>query len=130
MARPSKYTPEVVDRICEGLIEGSSLRQLCCQEGMPSRATILRWANDKPEFQKRYQLACQIRAEGLADDMIDIADDASRDWKQVGNRRVLNKDVIRRDRLRIKTRKWMVNRMQLKKHRAWCDGATAPTPNR
>lgn len=116
MTRPSKYTPEVVDRICEGLSEGNSLRQLCRQEGMPSRATILRWINDKPKFREQYQEACQFRAECIMDEMIDIADDASRDWKQVGNRRVLDKAVIRRDRIRLETRKWALPRMQLKKH--------------
>ena len=60
MPRPSKYTQEMVDQICEGLSEGGSLRQLCKQEGMPNRATILRWANDKPEFREQYQEACQF----------------------------------------------------------------------
>lgn len=118
MARPSKYTPEVVDRICEGLSEGQNLTQLARQEGMPSRATVLRWANDKPEFRKQYQEAHQFRAECIADEMIDIADDVSRDWKQVGNRRVLDQDVIRRARIRIEARKWALSRMQLKKNHA------------
>ncbi len=88
---------------------------------MPARryakpATILRWVNDKPEFREQYRESCKFWAEGIIDEMIDIADDASQDWKQVGNRRVLDKAVIRRDRIRLETRKWALSRMQLKKH--------------
>lgn len=47
MPRPSTYTPELADLICERLANGESLLQVCRDDGMPSKATI--YALECPE---------------------------------------------------------------------------------
>lgn len=42
--RPSSYTPETAQRICEQLAEGVPLAEICRDEGMPHPSTVRRWA--------------------------------------------------------------------------------------
>ena len=48
---------------------------ICSEAGMPGRATVFRWIARHKEFRDEYTLACELRAEDLADEMIEIADD-------------------------------------------------------
>ncbi len=41
--RPSKYSPEVAQKICELLSEGVPLREICRMEGMPAWRTVYDW---------------------------------------------------------------------------------------
>jgi len=41
--RPSLYSEEMAERICEGLREGMSLVKICSADNMPGRATVMRW---------------------------------------------------------------------------------------
>src|ERR1700720_3675520 len=73
--RPSDYSFQVAISICARLAEGKSLRTICSEAGMPGRATVFRWIARHKEFRDEYTLACELRAEDLADEMIEIADD-------------------------------------------------------
>ncbi len=44
--RPSDYSAQVGTLICDRLEEGESLRAICSDARMPSRATIFRWIAD------------------------------------------------------------------------------------
>jgi hypothetical protein len=41
--RPSKYTPEIAQQICEFLSEGVPLREICRKDGFPEWRTIYDW---------------------------------------------------------------------------------------
>ena len=41
--RPSKYTPEIAQKMCEMLAEGVPLREICRQEGFPEWRTVYDW---------------------------------------------------------------------------------------
>ena len=43
MGRPSKYTPEIVEEICERLSKGEPLAQICRSDGMPHPTTVRDW---------------------------------------------------------------------------------------
>ena len=43
IGRPSKYTPEIAQKMCEMLAEGIPLRQICRQEGFPEWRTVYDW---------------------------------------------------------------------------------------
>jgi len=49
MGRPSKYTPELVEEICERLSKGEPLAQICREEGMPHVSTIWDWQQEDTE---------------------------------------------------------------------------------
>jgi hypothetical protein len=82
--RPSDYSFQVAISICARLAEGKSLRAICSEAGMPGRATVSRWIARHKEFRDEYTLACELRAEDLADEMIEIVDDSSFGWKKSG----------------------------------------------
>jgi hypothetical protein len=42
---------------------------------MPSRGTVFRWIACRKEFRDEYTLARELRAEDLAEEMVEIADD-------------------------------------------------------
>jgi hypothetical protein len=41
--RPSKYTPEIAQKMCEMLSDGIPLREICRQEGFPEWRTVYDW---------------------------------------------------------------------------------------
>lgn len=115
--RPSKYNFELATTICERLAAGESLKGICRSQGMPPHQTVLRWALTIPEFRDQYKLARDIQAEIIADEILDIADNASNDWMEredeEGNFRGWreNGEAIRRSHLRIESRKWLAAKL-------------------
>jgi hypothetical protein len=77
--RPSDYSAEIVDTICNRLAGGESLRAICADAGMPDRATVSRWLARYEEFRDQYALVRECQAECLVDEILKIARDSSRD---------------------------------------------------
>lgn len=61
--RPSSYSIEIADKICERMIEGETIAEICTDEAMPSRRTVYDWHDAHPEFRTR----CARAREGMAD---------------------------------------------------------------
>lgn len=119
--RPSDYTPEMGDKICQEIIDGRSLRSITSDEETPSIATVFKWLRERPAFLKQYELARSEQVETFADEMQDIADNGFNDYqekiaKDGSTYIVLNAENIQRSRLRIDTRKWIAERMKPKKY--------------
>lgn len=119
--RPSGYSDELADTICERLADGESLRSICCDENMPSQSMVFRWLADEryASFREKYARAREAQADAIFDEIIDIADDGSNDWME--RRRedgsvdeVVNHEHIQRSRLRIDARKWMAGKLRPK----------------
>lgn len=115
MARPSSFSPEVADEICERLAEGESLRTICAGEGMPYRGTVFRWLASDEKFRLQYAHARDAQADTLADEIVDIADDGTRDtYLDADGNEKTNQDVIARSRLRVDARKWVASKLKPK----------------
>jgi hypothetical protein len=95
--RKSTYSAKVAVAICERLAAGESLRRICRDEGMPSRATVFSWTLQNAEFQGQYARARDFQAFGWADEILDLADDQTVD--------------VQRLKLQVDTRKWILARM-------------------
>ena len=113
--RPSAYTPEVAARICEELAAGRTLRDVCSEEGMPAESTVRAWAlEDREGFSAHYARAREIGYHSMADEMMEIADDARNDWMERRGEEdagwQVNGEHIQRSRLRVDTRKWMLSK--------------------
>lgn len=114
--RPSKYTKALAARICEQLANGLSLREVCKSEDMPPESTVRQWAIDNQGgFSAQYAKAREIGYHAMADELLEIADDAKNDWmERNGEEDVgwqLNGDHVQRSRLRLDTRKWMLSKV-------------------
>lgn len=125
MGRPVEFNQEIADEICARLADGESLRKICLDEHMPPRRTVFGWLlNPKLEhFKHQYTYAREMQAESFADEMKDIADDASNDYMETVDNETgaiigykLNGEHINRSRLRIDTRKWIASKLKPKKY--------------
>lgn len=117
MARPSDYTQEVADLICERISQGESLRTICADDGLPNKATVFRWLAAHTEFRDQYARAREAQADALAEEILDIADDGSNDTyvDENGNSRT-DHEVVARSRLRVDARKWLASKMAPKRY--------------
>lgn len=120
--RQSEYSPEIAAAICLRLAEGESLRQICLDETMPGRRTVFDWLTKHEDFVAMYNIARDMQAETLVDEITDIADDGSNDWMEAYDRDGErsgwreNGEAINRSRLRIDARKWLAGKMKPKKY--------------
>lgn len=72
--RPTSYNPVTAERICSLIAQGRSKRYIETLEGMPCRETIDNWLLVHEGFFSQYARACEIRAEGFAEEIVEIAD--------------------------------------------------------
>jgi hypothetical protein len=70
-ARPSEFTPEIGDAICELLIDGQSLRRICGRDDMPAKSTVMKWlaSGQHAGFVDQYARAREIAADIDFDDI-------------------------------------------------------------
>lgn len=116
MGRPSSFTQEIADLICERLADGESLRSICSGENMPSRTTVFRWLPENQTFRDQYARAREAQADLLADEILEIADDSAGDKIKLHGIEVLNSEYVQRSRLRIDARKWIASKLAPKKY--------------
>lgn len=114
MGRPSEFTQEIADEICELLIVGKSLRSICLAETMPNAGTVCRWLASNKDFREQYASARDAQADTLADEILDIADDGSNDF--MGEDEKYNGDAVARSKLRVDARKWIAAKLKPKKY--------------
>lgn len=118
----SKVNHEQFDNVISYIEDdGYPLRKALLQSNTPSNETFYKWIDGDEELAKRYARACEKRAEGIFEDILDIADDASNDVKAIdmGDGVVVEKvdyENIQRSKLRVDARKWMLAKMQPKKY--------------
>lgn len=115
--RPTDYSQETADYICEALSDGHSLKEICDADDMPTRSTVYRWLSLHPEFSDMYARAREEQAETLADEIIAIADESYGDTKEDkhGNT-VCDTEFIQRSKLRVDARKWVAAKLKPKKY--------------
>ncbi len=130
MGRPTAYTEELGDDICERLMNGESLRSICDASEMPNRSTVFRWLhmatlpNAEPyyvEFSTQYARAREEQADAIFDECLQIADNATNDYMtsidgEGATAYKLNGEHIQRSRLRVDTRKWMAGKLRPKRY--------------
>jgi hypothetical protein len=110
--RPSIYSDELIDSICERIMMGESLNRICKDKAMPSYRTVCYWLRDKPDFLQKYTCARVVQMHLLADSILEIADDGSQDTvvNDKGHAEK-NTEWITRTRLKLDTRKWLLAKL-------------------
>lgn len=110
------YTPEIAERILEQLAQGMGLRTICKEDGMPTETAVRKWVHDDVEgFGSRYARARAIGLDSVAEEIIDIADEAPRMTATKDGEQVDSGDVSHR-KLRIDSRKWLLSKILPKKY--------------
>ena len=115
--RPSSFTQEIADTICDRLANGETLRAICRDEGMPSKTSVMRWLNKDAAFRDQYARAREDQADHWADDIVGISEDRSADYITDPDGRVRSDNTgVNRSRLMVDTKKWLMARMAPKKY--------------
>ena len=103
--RPTKYTVELANKICELVSVGVSLRAISELKDMPDKATIIRWLGSNSDFCDQYARAREEQADFFADEIIEIADAVEED-----------SNAIAKAKLQIEARKWRAAKLSPKKY--------------
>ena len=99
MARPTKYSEKLEDRMLEEIASGRSVISLCREEDWtPNADTWYRWMYKIEGLSDRYTRAKAISSEYHADQILAIADEADNQSFQVA-------------RLQIDARKWVASKL-------------------
>lgn len=102
IGRPSTYSEEITDRICNLMTGGMSLRKICMQDDFPDAATVYRWLDKYDEFRDKYARAREAATEDMLEEILEIADSTEIDPND--------------KRVRIDTRKWAMGKLKPKKY--------------
>jgi hypothetical protein len=121
MTRPTEWIGEKKQKAIEDILTqlsiGKSIRQILDNnDELPSRKTFYEWLASDTQLSNHYANMCEVRADIIFDEMIDIADETSNDTviTEIGEKP--NTEWISRSRLRIDTRKWILSKMNPKKY--------------
>lgn len=79
MGRPSSYTPEKVEAICERLAKGEPLAVICRDKGMPGLTTVWDWEQAHEGVSEAIARAREAGEHVIGADCLAIADDREDD---------------------------------------------------
>lgn len=117
---PFEYDEAVFEEIIEIVATtAESIASICKREGMPDKATFFRWLYRMPELRDKYMQAKELSALVDEDLMLSIADDGTNDYMEKARQNgevnvVFDSEHVQRSRLRVDTRKWILERKQPK----------------
>lgn len=105
MGRPSDYSEKLGDEISLQLAMGNSLRKICKADDMPEWRTCLRWASKVGHpFYQQYARGRELQADTMADDIVDIADEAK------------CHNTAAAAKVRVDARKWVASKLNPKRY--------------
>jgi len=121
-------TDELAHEVCERVSAGELTINVCQDAHMPTIRRLNQWLRDNPEFQQLYNQSITDRLAIFEEEVIQIADDASRDFKEVTRAgktiRVSDAEVIARAKLRVDVR---FRHLKAGKPTKWGDTSTLIT---
>ena len=103
---PADYDPGVASEVLARIAAGASLAAIARDPRMPKRRTFHKWLDADEALRSRWRLALRLRAEALADQVVDLADAAV---------------DVPKARLQTDNRKWLAGRLDPAK---WGDKQT------
>lgn len=120
IGKPADLTSDLIAELCERIMNGRSLRDVCRDDDMPEITKFYRRLHADPELAQQYARATSVRADMMFDEMFEIADNT-----EIGEKRKIDADgaveitegdMIEHRRLKIDTRKWALARMNPRKY--------------
>ncbi|HEZ0613234.1 TPA: hypothetical protein WGQ07_000402 [Neisseria meningitidis] len=105
VGRPSKFSQDLAENICEQIAHGKSLRAICAEDDMPSATTVFKWLNENQDFSEQYARARDRQADHYFEEIVEIADSVEADSAAVA-----------KARLQVDARKWTLSKLAPKKY--------------
>lgn len=102
--------------ILEAIADGQSTTAACAQAGV-SRTALYHWMQADRDLVDKYARAKDLAADLYAEQIIEIADDTSRDWiVNTKGEKVVDREAVQRSGLRMDARKWYAARVAPRKY--------------
>lgn len=99
---------ELKAEIVERVAAGETLTKILSAPEMPSRITVYKARDNDPEFASDMAAARKVAADALAEEILEISDNAAEDYRPDGS---INYEHIARSKLKTDTRRWLIERM-------------------
>ena len=134
VGRPTAYTKELGDRICEAIATTTMpLPKLCdSYKEFPTPTMLYRWLRKYDEFREAYRIARFDQTLVLADQLIELADTERLGQmviqKEDGSRYIRVGDMTGRTKIQISARQWLLARLDPKKWGAKLDVTDSTNP--
>jgi hypothetical protein len=120
MGRPSEYSQEIADAICERIAEGEPLRVICREDGMPAWRTVYDWLSKREEFSARFTRARDIGFDAIAEEALEIANTPLEGVRievgDDGKTKTVSEDMLGHRKLQIETRLKLLAKWAPKKY--------------
>lgn len=118
--RTYEQEQEIINEVCQLIEEGMSLRKAVKKIGI-NHSTFFKYIdndeNGESNMRKaQYARAMELRAEFMADEILDISDDSSNDTIYTEKGEIENKEWTNRSKLRVDSRKWLLSKLMPKKY--------------
>lgn len=110
--KPYEFDANLKAKIIERLAGGETLKKILAAPDMPSYMTVYREEQRDEEFGRDMALARQVQAAVMADEVIEISDDATADVDKNGR---VDFEVIARSKIRTDNRKWLIAKLDPKR---------------
>ena len=86
-----------------------------------SSSTFYKWLDRSVENAKQYARACEMRSDLLFDEILEIADDSSKDTVEIRDKsgkliKMEDKEWVNRSKLRVDARKFYISKVNPKKY--------------
>lgn len=116
MAYSEEEKNKILESIFEKIENGTSTRKAIIEAGIPAKTFYL-WIDADDDKCKQYARACELRADALVDEMLDMADENNADvyLDDDGNTQI-DGNAIQRSKLKVDTRKWLISKLAPKKY--------------
>ena len=101
MARPSKYSEKIAEKILSRYAEGETLSKICKDKKMPKRNTVYRWRSSYPAFGEAYLRSQEEHVDALIDEAGEIVD---------------TEENPQRGKIRADHRRWLASRLNRSKY--------------
>jgi hypothetical protein len=102
------YSETLAIEICGRISSGELLINVCADDHLPTVRRVTQWLRENSDFAALYKESINDRLAIFEEQVIQIADDASKDWRDVVRNgrsvRILDGDAIARAKLRVEVR--------------------------
>jgi hypothetical protein len=110
MGRPKVYADDspVWEYLIDSISNGRSLSSVLREDDMPVWRTVQIKLEKDEKFKAEYEKAVQDRADRLADDIMDLADEAMPEWLEGSGASAW----VQQKRLQVDARKWVASKLK------------------
>jgi Bacteriophage Sf6, terminase small subunit-like len=120
------YSEKIAQEICERISAGELLINITNLPHMPTLRRCNQWLKANDDFMMLYKESIQDRLSIFEEEVISIADDAAKDWREIiqrngETRKVIDSEVIARAKLRVEVR---FRHLKAGRPQKWGDSST------